>query len=179
MSKGYDDKLDRDWGRHFLINAKGRKTVVNGPELGRDIEDSESTYGADVEDAQKYNPLTRNKPISIPYRKSIIGQYWNDKDTDYIQWVDNSWKQLVFISSDTIKKYTKSPTKRGNLPYTRSYTWKGFTFEQCKEIWNTYIEIPKSEIEIWKREGRGRESKWIKEPNPFQKKKSIILHSFF
>jgi hypothetical protein len=163
MSVGYNDSLDRDWGRHFLINVKGKESVINGPKYGRDIEDVDSNYGADVEDAQKYNPITRPRPISIPYRKSAVGKYWSDhKDTDYIQWVDNQHRQLIYISSETIKKYKDSPIRRGNLPYERSYTWKGFTFEQCKEIWNSYIEIPKSEVEIWERIGIGKESKYLK-----------------
>jgi len=165
MSVGYNDKKDRDWGRHFLIKTKGRKTVYNGVNTygdTRDIKDTESTYGADVEHAQLYNPLTRNRPISIPYRKSKVGKYWNNKETDYIQYVGMNNTKLIYIKSNVINSYKDNPIQRGNLPWKRDSTWKGYTKEECQKIFNTYIEIPKDRVEIWNRIGKGPESTWEK-----------------
>jgi len=160
MSVGYNDTLDRDWGRHFLMKMKEKTTLINGSKFGRDIEDSDSNYGVDVEHAQLYNPLTRNRPISIPYRKSKIGKYWNNKETDYIQYVGMNNTKLIYIKSDVINSYKDNPIQRGNLPWKRDFTWKGYTKEECQKIFNTYIEIPKDKVEIWNRIGKGSQSTW-------------------
>jgi|TARA_B110000305_G_C18914539_1_gene392241 hypothetical protein len=162
MSVGYNDILDRDWGRHFLISTNNKTTLINGSKFGRDIEASDSNYGVDVEHAQKYNPLTRDRPISIPYRKSKIGKYWDNKETDYIQFIGNGNRKLIYIKDEIIKSYKGNPIERGNYPYDREYTWKGMTREECQKLFNTYIEIPKDKVQVWIREGIGKQSKWVK-----------------
>jgi hypothetical protein len=34
------------------------------------------------------------------------------------------------------------------------------TREECKKLFNTYIEIPKDKVEVWERIGKGKESNW-------------------
>ena len=169
MSVGYNDILDRDWGIHFLRKTKNKNTLINGTKYGRDIQDSDSEYGVDVEHAQKYNPITRNRPISIPFRKSKIGKYWDNRDTDYIQYITKITRnqgptKLIYIKSDVIKEYKDNPIERGDYPYDREYTWKGMTREECKKLFNTYIEIPKDKVEVWERIGNGTESSWRQIP---------------
>lgn len=162
MSKGYDDTWDRRWGISFLKTAKNKSTILNGPKLGLDIRDYTSSYGADVEHAQNYNPIERDGNITIPWRKQKITKYWDNGIVDYIQFIGNGNLKLVYIADSTIRKYINNPIKKGNLEFKRDKPWKGYTWDECREIWNTYIEIPKSEIEIWERSGSKNNWKWNK-----------------
>ena len=160
MSKGYDDKWDRLWGISFLKKAKNKSTILAGADKGLDIKDYYSNYGADVEQAQNYNPIERDNDITIPWRKQKITKYWDNGIVDYIQFIGNSNQKLIYISDEVIRKYINNPIKRGNFPFTRENPWNGYSLEECREIWNTYIEIPKSEVEIWERSGSKGNWKW-------------------
>lgn len=161
----FNDKWERVWGLHFLKNSKNKKTIVKGvnrPWDTRDIKDYYSKYGADVERAQDYNPLKRDYDITIPLRKLKKGKYWeSDKITDYIQFTDNTHKTLVYIADETIKKYKDNIVwNKTNRPFPNNKPWPGYTLEECKSIWNSYIRIPKSEVEVWKRKGSKGNWSW-------------------
>jgi hypothetical protein len=152
----YDDELDRKWAISFLRGVKGKRNIVNGVNTfldTRDIKDSNTTYGADVECAKNYNPLLRKGNITLPLRKFVVGKYWNDdKITDYIQFTDNTFKTAIYMSDDVIRKYKDNISwNRTDYPYQRETPWKGFTLQECKVIHNSYVEIPKSEVEVWNR----------------------------
>ena len=159
-----NDEWDRNWGISFLTKAKGRGRLKHGGRYELDIQSFSSNYGADVEKAH-YDPMERDNDISIPYRKDCIGRYWwNERETDYIQFVKGN-DRLIFISSDTIKKYRNNPIHRGNIPLPDSKKDKGYhgyTLEESKIIWNSYIEIPKEEVEVWVRDGYKGNWKWCK-----------------
>lgn len=159
-----NDELDRKWGISFLIEAKEKKELIQGGRYDLDIKSYVPNYGADVEKAY-YDPMTRNNPISIPYRKQKISGYWNDgKETDYIQFVNGNDK-LIFISNETIKKYKDSPIHRGNIPLPtkrQKSGYFGYSMEDSIKIWNSYIEIPKSEVEVWVKSGNKENWKWEK-----------------
>jgi len=153
-----NDTQDRSWGIAFLKGIKNKEGIVEGGRFELDLKSTSSNYGADVEKAY-YDPMTRPNNISIPYRKQKISGYWNDdKETDYIQFVKNNTK-LIYIESKVIKKYKDNPIHRGNIPLPRTRQTKGYygyTIEESKKIWNSYIEIPKSEVEVWEFNQRNR-----------------------
>lgn len=164
MSKGYDDSWDRRWAKSFLIKAKGKLDIQDGPKMGIDLKDYNSNYGVDVEEAQNYNPLTRGGDITIPYRKDKITKYWQEeRETDYVQFCTKSFDKLIYIKDSVIRKYKNNPRKRTNFEFKRHKPWVGYTWEECKEIWNTYIEIPKSDIEVWIRTGSKGNWNWVQE----------------
>lgn len=164
----YNDEWDRKWAISFLKRYKGKDTIINGvntPWDTRDIKDYYSSYGADVERAETYNPLERNGNITIPFRKVKIGKYWEeDKETDYVQFTDTSFKTLLYIKDETIRKHKDKVTwNKTNIRYPREVPWKGYTLEECTTIWNSYIEIPKTDIEVWNR--KGEKGNWVWEKN--------------
>jgi hypothetical protein len=183
MSTGYDDYEDRMWGIDFLENAKGKTNLSLGTKYGLDIKSVTDMYSVDVEQA-KTSRLTRNKGITIPVRKHLISKYWNgEKECDYIVFIGgdkNPNEQLIYIPSKVIKqnldnqKYKPTVWSKKNR---REKPYRGYTLEETHIIQDTMIEIPKSQIEIWKYVN----NTWVQLPNNFRDipNNQPKSHSFF
>jgi hypothetical protein len=183
MSKGYDDYEDRIWGIDFLEKVKGKNNLKLGTRWGVDIKSVTDMYSADVEHAQT-SRVTRNRGITIPLRKHLISKYWNgEKECDYIVFIGgdkNPNEELIYIPSKVIKQNLDNqkhlPTV-WNTKNRREKPYKGYTLEETHIIQDTMIEIPKSQIEIWKCVN----NKWVQLPNNFRDNSGIgpVNHSFF
>jgi hypothetical protein len=184
MSKGYNDHEDRMWGIDFLENAKGKTNLSLGTQWGIDIKSVTGIYGADVENAKSYNPLKRDRGITIPLRKHLISKYWDgESECDYITFIggdENPHEKLIYIPSKVIKqnldnqKYTPTVWNKKNR---REKPYRGYTLEETHIIQDTMIEIPKSQTEIWKYVN----NTWVQLPNNFRgiSNNQPKSHSFF